>query len=69
MSRTDSLIGRAVELERIRSFIASIGREESVLILSGDPGLGKTALLDAASGIAETAGTRALWVTRSLRTI
>jgi DNA-binding CsgD family transcriptional regulator len=50
-----------VELERIHSF--TIDPEESVLVLAGDPGVGKTALLDASSRMAKTAGMRSLRVT------
>jgi DNA-binding CsgD family transcriptional regulator len=62
VTQGDDLIGRGVELEELRSFVETIGRGENVLVLSGDPGVGKTALLDAASALADQAGNRCLCV-------
>jgi GMP synthase-like glutamine amidotransferase/DNA-binding NarL/FixJ family response regulator len=45
------LVGRDSELSRIDTALASARRGESVvLVLRGEPGIGKTALLDAANG-------------------
>lgn len=50
------LLGRAVELSLIRGFLGrSAGRGEA-LVLSGEAGMGKSVLLDAAATIAENSG-------------
>jgi DNA-binding CsgD family transcriptional regulator len=54
------LVGRERELERIRSFLARAAADGDALLLSGEPGVGKTALLDAAAEEASAAGTRLL---------
>ncbi|MFC4999370.1 AAA family ATPase [Dactylosporangium cerinum] len=54
------LLGRADELELIDSLLAGRGHACPGLILRGDPGVGKTALLDVAAARAEAAGTRVL---------
>jgi DNA-binding CsgD family transcriptional regulator len=53
-------VGRADELELIDSLLAGHGRGGPGLLLRGDAGVGKTALLDAAAAQAEAAGTRVL---------
>lgn len=45
-----ALFGRGQAIEHIEEFLASAGRQGGVLTLSGEPGVGKTALLDAAAG-------------------
>jgi hypothetical protein len=60
MNEGEDLVGREADLRRIRSFIGSIGRERNVLVLTGDPGLGKTVLLEASWEIAQSAGARPL---------
>lgn len=50
------LIGRAQELLILESFIRESIVDGGALLLSGDPGVGKTALLDAAAGYARDAG-------------
>jgi DNA-binding NarL/FixJ family response regulator len=54
------LVGRAAELELIDSLLAGHSRTGRSLLLHGDPGVGKTALLDAAAARAEAAGMRVL---------
>ena len=53
-----SLIGRAAELALIDEFLARAAAEGGSLVLAGEPGVGKTALLQAAAERAVTAGTR-----------
>ena len=53
-----SLVGRASELAVIRDFLDRAAREGGALRLHGEPGIGKTALLDAAISIASAAGIR-----------
>ena len=52
------LVGRGEELRRIGSLFVESGGGS--LVLRGDPGVGKTSLLDAAVGLAEEAGRRVL---------
>lgn len=54
------LVGREREFERIRSFLARAAADGDALVLSGEPGVGKTVLLDAAAEEASAAGTRLL---------
>jgi DNA-binding CsgD family transcriptional regulator len=54
------LLGRSAEMELIDSLLAGRGRTGSGLLLRGEPGVGKTALLDAAAARAEAAGMRVL---------
>jgi DNA-binding CsgD family transcriptional regulator/tetratricopeptide (TPR) repeat protein len=51
------LVGRLRELEVLRTFVDQAG---GALLLSGDPGVGKTALLDAAQEYAEVSGSTVL---------
>src|SRR5215813_13170041 len=53
-----SLIGRAAELALIEEFLARAAAEGGSLMLAGEPGAGKTALLKFAADRAATAGTR-----------
>jgi hypothetical protein len=50
------LVGRMTELELIDSLLAGHSPTGPGLLLRGDPGVGKTALLDAAAARAEAAG-------------
>ena len=50
------LLGRQAELEVIGTALAEVVREGRAVHLSGDPGIGKSALLTAAIGIARAAG-------------
>ncbi|WP_426513444.1 AAA family ATPase [Dactylosporangium sp. McL0621] len=54
------LLGRAEELELIDASLIGCSRVGAGLLLYGDPGIGKSALLDVAAARAETAGMRVL---------
>ena len=54
------LVGRRGELELVRAFLDRACTDGGALLLFGEPGVGKTALLDAAAEIASSAGTKAL---------
>ncbi|MFE3257819.1 AAA family ATPase [Nocardia sp. NPDC059091] len=54
------LVGRAVDIEVLSAFVTGVPGDDTVLVLSGEAGVGKTALLDAAAGIAAWNGTRVL---------
>ena len=54
------LFGRSTELALIGAFVERAGTGGEALLLAGEAGAGKTALLDAAAGAAEEAGTRVL---------
>jgi hypothetical protein len=43
------LVGRESEMERIRAFLAAARTDGEALLVTGEPGVGKTVLLDAAS--------------------
>jgi DNA-binding CsgD family transcriptional regulator len=51
------LVGRDAELDRIRGFLANARNEGGALVVTGEAGVGKTELLNAASGAASAAGT------------
>ena len=55
-----AVLGRAPELERIREFLDRLTRGPAALIIHGDMGIGKSALLRAALLIAAVAGVRVL---------
>ena len=57
---TSALVGRDKELELLRSFLAKVSSDGGSVVLSGEPGSGKTALLDAAGSLAPQAGVRVL---------
>lgn len=54
------LIGRESEIERIREFLAAVGVDGGALLVTGDPGVGKTVIMNAASDAASAAGMRVL---------
>ena len=56
----DSLFGRCPELSLIESFLDGGAAHGGALLLVGDPGCGKTVLLDAAAEVASTRGTSVL---------
>ena len=55
---TTRLIGRDRELATLGSFLDDVVTDGGTLLLTGDPGVGKTALLTAAAQMATTAGVR-----------
>jgi DNA-binding CsgD family transcriptional regulator len=60
------LIGREPEIARLRAFVARIAEGTGdALLLSGDPGVGKTSLLDFAAALATDSGIRLLRATGS----
>lgn len=54
------LVGREAEADRIRAFLATARTDGGALLVTGEPGVGKTELLDAASEKALAGGTRIL---------
>ncbi|GAA3437128.1 ATP-binding protein [Kutzneria kofuensis] len=58
------LVGRAAELDLFRALLRDLvaGRGRSVLV-EGEPGIGKSALVTAGFGMARTLGCRVLWAT------
>jgi DNA-binding CsgD family transcriptional regulator len=56
----DLLVGRVAEVDRIRAFVATARSDGGALLVTGEPGVGKTGLLDAAADIALAGGTRVL---------
>ncbi|WP_413751965.1 ATP-binding protein [Streptomyces sp. R-74717] len=52
----ETLVGREADLRRIDSFLAGTSAVGGTLLISGDPGVGKTALLAAAASRAADAG-------------
>ncbi|WP_328760435.1 helix-turn-helix transcriptional regulator [Streptomyces sp. NBC_00271] len=57
---TSPLVGRERELRVLDAFLTGPNPRGPILVLRGDPGMGKTMLLRAAAARAEAAGTRAL---------
>ena len=58
--RAATLIGRDRELEILARFLEHAATDGGAFVLAGEPGAGKTALLDAAADAAEEAGTGVL---------
>ena len=54
------LVGRETEMERIRAFLAAARTDGGALLVTGEPGVGKTGLLNAASEAASASGMRIL---------
>src|SRR4051794_3907246 len=54
------LVGRDPETERIREFVPVARTGGAPLLVTDEPGVGKTGLLDAATVVASAAGTRIL---------
>jgi DNA-binding CsgD family transcriptional regulator len=59
-SQRDELVGRDQDLAVIRAFADKVPAQGGTLLLTGDPGVGKSALLDAAEEIAAAAHIRVL---------
>jgi DNA-binding CsgD family transcriptional regulator/tetratricopeptide (TPR) repeat protein len=57
------IIGREPELERIDAFLNTARTDGGALLITGEPGVGKTALLKAGSEAASAAGSRILRAT------
>jgi DNA-binding CsgD family transcriptional regulator/tetratricopeptide (TPR) repeat protein len=56
VTRGEALLGRRGELATVRALIERTHRDGQALLIIGDPGLGKTMLLDAAAEMAASAG-------------
>ena len=54
------LVGREAEMDRVRAFLAATRTDGGALLVTGEPGVGKTILLDAASEAASAAGAQIL---------
>jgi len=54
------LVGRESEMNRIRAFLATAGTNGGALLVTGEPGVGKTVLLDATVEAASDLGIRIL---------
>ena len=57
---TGELIGRGAEIARIDAVLDGVRSRGGALLISGEPGIGKSALLDRARGRASTLGARTL---------
>ena len=56
----EDIVGREGELQQVRTFLEVARTDGAALLVTGEPGVGKTELLNAASSIASAAGTRIL---------
>ncbi|MEW2290789.1 AAA family ATPase [Streptomyces sp. NPDC047841] len=56
----EGLVGREQELRLLRSFVDQASADGGALLLTGEPGIGKSVLLDAAADMATTAGASVL---------
>src|SRR4029450_1001321 len=54
------LVGRESVMERIRAFLATARTDGEAMLVTGEPGVGKTVLLDAASDAASALAMRTL---------
>ena len=61
--KVTSLVGRGAELSRLTELVAPPYKESQVLLLLGEPGMGKTVLLAEATRAARSAGVRVLAAT------
>jgi DNA-binding CsgD family transcriptional regulator len=59
-SKLPELVGRGRDLAVVRAFVGELPAQGGTLLLSGEAGVGKSALLDAAQEMALTAGCRVL---------
>jgi DNA-binding CsgD family transcriptional regulator len=60
MTRETPLWGREKELDRLDTFVAGLSHEPGAILITGEPGIGKTALWRAAAEKAKAMGTRLL---------
>src|SRR5436190_6597722 len=58
-----SLIGRETEIARLDAALSEASEHGGALLISGDPGIGKTTLLDVATARAREQGYKVLTVT------
>ena len=58
--KPSEVVGRVRELAVIRAFVHQLSSQSGTLLLSGEPGVGKSALMDAAHELSTTAGIRVL---------
>jgi predicted AAA+ superfamily ATPase len=61
------LVGRDQDLSVIQEFVDELPAQGGTLLLSGAPGAGKSALLNAAAETAAAAGIRVLQLSRALK--
>lgn len=54
------LVGRDREIDRLEAFVASARTDGGALLVTGEPGVGKTELLDAAAAVASEADAKVL---------
>ena len=55
-----ALVGRSASVDLVRSFVTGVGRAGGALLLTGEPGVGKSVVLEVAVGTAAAAGFRVL---------
>jgi DNA-binding CsgD family transcriptional regulator len=60
VAEADSVVGRSGEMDLLRAFVHRSATDGEALLLFGEPGVGKTLLLDAAADAASAAGARVL---------
>ena len=60
---SELLIGRDRDIDRLLSFVDGVSRQGGAMLLSGDAGVGKTALLEATARYADDSGARLLRAT------
>jgi predicted ATP-dependent serine protease len=60
VAESETPVGRDAELAAVRVFLARAGTGGAVLLVRGEPGVGKTLLLDAAADMASAADVRVL---------
>jgi predicted ATP-dependent serine protease len=60
-----ALVGRIEEVARLRDVLSSANHDGQALLISGEPGVGKSMLLQAAEHLAADAGVRVLKATGS----
>jgi DNA-binding CsgD family transcriptional regulator len=64
-SGTSALVGREKELRLIASFLEQAASDGGALLFTGEPGVGKTTLLDRAEGMAVAAGAQVVRIAGS----